>query len=68
MPANRLAELRREHGIGQAALARELGVTPGTVWRWEKGRVTIPDTHKITLSRRFGVTAGYLMGWEAAAA
>lgn len=43
-----------------------MGVTTGTVWRWEKGKVAIPDAHKVTLSRRFSVSAGYLMGWELA--
>lgn len=66
MPANRLAELRQEHSLSQAALALERGVTASTVWRWENGRVTVPDPQKVALAGRFGVTVGYLMGWEAA--
>ncbi len=65
---NRLAELRRAHEVSQAALAHDLGVNTSTVWRWEHGRVAIPDAQKTELARRFGVTAGYLMGWESEAA
>lgn len=65
-PANRLAELRKAAGLNQTALAYERGVTSMTVYRWETGRVPIPDTHKLALALRFGVTPGYLMGWEPA--
>lgn len=68
MPTNRLAELRLREELSQAALAHELGVTVSTVWRWEHGRVGIPDAQKVALALRFGVTAGYLMGWEPAPA
>ncbi len=68
MPAterpNRLAELRSATGLSQTALAYERGVTSATIYRWETGRVPIPDTQKLALALRFGVTPGYLMGWE----
>lgn len=66
MATNRLAELRREHGLSQATLGAELGVVVGTVWRWENGKVSIPDVQKVALAQRFGVAVGYLMGWESA--
>lgn len=66
-PANRLAELRKAAGLNQTALAYERGVTSATVYRWETGRVSIPDTHKLALAERFSVTPGFLMGWEPAA-
>jgi transcriptional regulator with XRE-family HTH domain len=35
-----LATYRRSRGITQETLARELGVWPLTVWRWENGKRT----------------------------
>ncbi len=64
MSSNRLAALRKTQDLTQAALARECGVTTATLWRWEHGKVSIPDKQKLALAERFGVSVGALMGWE----
>lgn len=38
-----LREYRKERGLTQAALGKELGVTGQTVWRWETGSRRIDD-------------------------
>ena len=38
-----IAELRREHGLTQAELGGDLGVTNKTVSRWENGNY-MPDS------------------------
>lgn len=57
-----IAQLRKEHGLTQAELARALGVSQQTVFAYELGdrRVTIFILAK--LSRVFSVSAGQLMG------
>ena len=42
MDAKSLTIAREMLGLKQADLARELGVTSVTVWRWEHGRKRIP--------------------------
>ncbi len=40
----RLFAYRRERGLSQTALARLLGVDPGTLSRWERGRLRMPTS------------------------
>ena len=62
---NRLKELRIEHGIKQAALAKELRIAPQSVSRYENGDRDL-DTETIRrLCEIFGVTADYLLGFSA---
>lgn len=42
MSPDDLKKWREAHGLGQAELARLLGVAPNTVWRWEVGMRVIP--------------------------
>lgn len=64
LPPNRLAELRRGAGFKLYDIASKLRVDPSTVYRWERGDTTMPDSHKLTLARLYGVSPAYLMGWD----
>lgn len=56
-----LSQLRREAGLTQEALGRELGVTNKTVSRWENGNY-LPDVEMLLLlSQRYGVTVNELL-------
>ncbi len=67
MPSsNRIAALRAAAGVSKAALARELSVDASTLYRWERGKVGIPDEQKVALALRFGVTVDEMMGWATA--
>jgi ribosome-binding protein aMBF1 (putative translation factor) len=48
----RLLAYRRERGLCQAALARLLGVDPGTLSRWERG-LRVPTGKHARLAERF---------------
>jgi transcriptional regulator with XRE-family HTH domain len=43
MTAAEVARLRKRLGLTQEGLAKELGVHPMTVSRWERGTVNIPE-------------------------
>lgn len=59
-----LAQLRREAGLTQEALGRELGVTNKTVSRWENGNY-LPDVDMLLLlSRRYGLTVNELLAGQ----
>ena|SRR5439155_13816574 len=51
-------QVRARLGLGQAELARELGVTPVTVWRWEHRRTRVPRWVEASLRRMEGTTVG----------
>lgn len=58
----RLKSLRKERGIRQLDLAEIMGVTKGTVAKWEQD-VRRPDFDTMTsLCSEFDVTLGWLMG------
>jgi len=64
MLAQRLKQLRTEKSINQIRLAQEMGVTQGTVGKWETNKRT-PDTDMLRkLSSFFNVTVDYLLGGE----
>lgn len=64
MPNNRIAPLRREHGMNQKELGQELGVAQTTVSAWETGK-TEPDSAAMgKMAQLFHVSIGYLMGYE----
>lgn len=60
--AERLLELRKERGISQARLAKELDVSYAIVCYWEtdKSEPTAPNIVKI--ANYFGVSCDYLLG------
>src|SRR6266516_164441 len=51
MDGRGVREVRERLGLGQAELARELGVTPVTVWRWEHARTRVPRWVEASLRR-----------------
>ena len=59
---SRLKELRMERGIRQDDLAELMGVTVGTVSKWERD-IRKPDFPMLDkLCDEFKVTIGYLLG------
>ena len=57
----KLYRLRKERGLSQERLARELGVSRQAISRWELGEV-VPDTANVlALCRVFGVAADTLL-------
>lgn len=61
----RIKELRKEKGIAAEKIAYELGVSPTTIYRYEKGDIEkVPvDTLK-GIAVILGTTPEYLMGWS----
>ena len=64
MAMNRLKELRKEKGMSQIALAKELGVSYRTWQNWENGVSSIKSVHLKTLCEIFDVDAPYLLGYN----
>jgi transcriptional regulator with XRE-family HTH domain len=51
-----IEELRRARGWTQLQLANKLGVTPVTVYNWERGRYEPKASQLRALAREFGVS------------
>ena len=64
LPPNRLRELYEGQKMRRSEIAALCKVGERTVHRWEKGDVSIPDEHKLTLAQFFGVEPSHLMGWD----
>ena len=58
----RIAELRREQGLSQQALADELGIAQQTFAHYEVGRARMPVSLLPQLARLFGVGVDELLG------
>lgn len=58
----RLKELRMEKGIGQATLAKILGVSSGIVCLWETDRSEPTAPNLVKLADYFDVSVDYLLG------
>ena len=58
----RLKELRKEHGLGQIALAAALGVGKSSISLWERGESEPTLTNLITIAQYFDVTLDWLAG------
>lgn len=61
---NRLKELRKEKGMSQIALAKELGVSYRTWQNWETGVSSIKSDRLKKLCEIFDVDAPYLLGYN----
>lgn len=62
--ANRLVQLRKEHGYSQDALADKLGVSRQAISKWECGEAA-PDTDNlIALAELYNVTLDSLLGYQ----
>lgn len=60
--ANRLADLRKQHGLSQEELADKLGVSRQAVSKWECGESS-PDTDNlIALADIYGISLDELLG------
>ena len=62
--AENLKELRLEKGIGQAELAKSIGVSNGIVSLWENRKREPTMSSLIALARYFGVSLDYLTGLD----
>ena len=51
-----IRELREERGWTQLELANRLGVTPSTIYSWERGRYEPTASKLRALARAFGVS------------
>lgn len=62
--AENLKNLRREKGIGQIELARNIGVSIGIISLWENDLREPGMNNLIALADFFGVSVDYLIGRE----
>ena len=60
--AERLLELRKEKGISQATLAKNLQVSFAVICYWETDRSEPTALNLVKLADYFGVTVDYLLG------
>ena len=60
----RLRNLRKEKGIGQVALAKQIDVGKSVISLWETNRCEPTLGKLIALSKFFGVSIDYLAGLE----
>lgn len=57
----RIRERRKKHGFSQDGLAKQLGVTKGTISQWEQGRTTPSGENLYNLARVLGVSARWVL-------
>ena len=57
----RIAALRREAGLSQAELARQLGISASAMGMYEQGRREPSMETVVAMARVFGVTTDYLL-------
>ena len=57
-----LRELRRDRGMTQSDLARELSFTPMTISSYEHGCSIPDDATKVKIAKIFNVSLDYLLG------
>ena len=64
----RLKLRRKEIGFSAAKFADQLGVSPATIYRYEKGDIEkVPVDSLAELAKILQTTPAYLMGWESQA-
>ena len=59
---DRIREMREDHDLTQARVAKILGTTQQVYSRYENGTNEIPVRHIITLCRLYGISADYILG------
>ena len=61
----RMKERRKELGMSAEAVAEKLGVSPATIYRYEKGDIDkMPGNILEPISKILRTTPAYLMGWD----
>lgn len=60
--SERLMELRKERGLSQATVAKDLGVSLGIICYWETNKSDPTARNIAKISRYFNVSADYLLG------
>lgn len=60
--AERLLELRKEKGISQASLAKDLQVSYGVICYWETDRSEPTAPNLVKIADYFEVSVDYLLG------
>ena len=68
MLRTRLKELREQHKLTQAQLAKKIGVSRSAVAMWEIGESSPDNNMLLALASVFGVTVDYLLGRDNTAA
>ena len=60
----KIKELRKDIGLSQVELARKIGVSKQTLYKYENDIITnIPSDKIMRLSKELGSTPAFLMGW-----
>ena len=62
MIGERLAEMRKDHGDTQAALAERLGVSLPTIRAWEQEKSSPSHDMLVSVCKLYHVSADYLLG------
>lgn len=57
-----LRELRKDRGMTQADLAKELSFAPLTISAYERGRSVPDDATKVKIAKIFNISLDYLLG------
>jgi len=60
--AERFMKLRKDHGLSQARIAKDIGVSVGIVCYWETAKSEPTATKIYKIARYFSVSADYLLG------
>lgn len=61
---NRLREIRKKKGLNAIDIARRIGVTPTSYYRYEKGEQTLSAEILDKLANAMGVTVDQILGRE----
>lgn len=62
---DKIKKLRKQRGISAEKLAKELKVSPATIYRYENGDIEkMPTSILSSIASFLGTTPSYLMGWD----
>ena len=61
---DRLKELRRDRGLSQMQLAKELNLSQSAVAKWELGKTEPTASAIIAIAKYFNETADFILGIE----